>query len=399
MECNELLERLRLAKGLEKFHESFFSRLIQCQYKFTEEAFNNIDRFAFIDYYIPSEIFFAMDLIPVMSEHSVNFLASLGLVDKLLLDANNELNDSGTCSFHKPIIPAFKGGLFPKPKIFATTTLCGESSKCFSMTADSIGTNYYSIDLPYSHDKEAIMYVRNQYVEFAKCLEKITGHKFDIDKLREVIKKSNTMRDYLVKGNELRKKGKALLYGSRMLRFGGSFCYHGTDEAIDIAKNYYEVLKERVDKGITPVKKEEHRILWIHLRPFYTNSFFDYMERELRMVIAYEETNHVFWRRMCEEDPFLGLATKSMDWLYAGDINRRISCIKEIIKDYRIDGVINFAHVNCRLLNPKQIFIKNEVDKMNIPQLELSGDCIDRNNFSEKQLLTRIEAFRELLNS
>ena len=392
---NTLLQRLRLSLGLTNFHESFYKELLNCQYNYISKAFNDSENFVFIDYYIPSEIFFAMGFIPVMSEHAVNFLASLGLVDDLLVKANNKLNDSGTCSFHKPMLIAFQNGLFPHPKAFLTTTLCRESAKCFSLTASMINSNFFCIDIPFTQNEKNIEYLRNQYIALAEYLEKLSGRKLDIDKFREIVKKSNVARGYLIKGNDLRKE-KVLLLGNRMLRFGGSFCYHGTDEAIDISKGYYDMLKERSDNNEELLYK--HRILWSHLRPFYDNKFFDNIEKNLGLSIAFEETNYVFWDKLDENDPFLAMAQKTMSWLYAGSVERRIGLLKEMVYDYKIEGVINFAHVNCRVLNPKQYLIKKELQKINIPILELSGDCIDRRNFSANQLLTRIEAFAELLD-
>ena len=392
---NIFLQRLRLAKALVPFHEEFYQKLINCQYKYIKEAFEYPEKFIYIDYFVPSEIFFAMDLVPVMSEHSINFLASLGLVDDLLREANEDLQDSGTCSFHKPMIPIFKKNIFPKPLLFATTSLCNEAAMCFSYTAKQIDTNYFCVDLPYSRTEESIKYVAKQYEKLVYKLEKITGHRFDIDKLRETIKKSNVMRNYLVNGNDIRKKNPALISGSDMLRFGGHFCYHGTDEGIDIAKSYYEYLKNKNENR--DYLHSKYRILWCHLRPFYENKFFEFIEKELGATIVCEEMNYIFWDELEANDPFLAMAHKTVDWLFCGNVERRLHNIRNIIRDYSIDGVINFSHVNCRVLNPKLFFLKREFEKLDITFLELIGDCIDRNNFSKEQLLTRVEAFCEVL--
>ncbi len=217
--------------------------------------------------------------------------------------------------------------MFPKAKLFATTTLCGESAKCFSLVANLLNSNHFCIDIPYTIDDKSIAYIKGQYIELVSFIEKLTGKKMDIDKFKECVKKSNVMRDYLVKGNDVRKTNVFLL-GNQMLRFGGSFCYHGTDEAIDIAKSYYELLIQRKNNK---EYKERYRILWTHLRPFYENDFFNYMEDDLHMAIAFEEANDVFWRKLDENDPYMAMAEKTVDWLYTGNINKRINRLKEIV--------------------------------------------------------------------
>ncbi len=69
----------------------------------------------------------------------------------------------------------------------------------------------------------------------------------------------------------------------------------------------------------------------------------------------------------------------------------------DTIKEYRIDGVVFFSHMNCRLFNPKLRIIKKSLDELGIPILELSGDCLDKRNYSRAQLATRLEAFVEML--
>lgn len=394
-----LTQRLRLAKGLSNFHDDYFQKLLECQHSYTSEAFNNPEKYVFIDYYIPAEIVHAFGLIPVMSEHAVNFMASMGMTDELLNLSDKHYLSSGTCTFHKPILPAFEKGIFEKPKAFMTTTLCNEAAKCFSMIANKYKKNFYCIDLPYDRSDEALDYVAEQYRKLVKKMSADFGIDFDINNLIQVLEKSNIMRDYLVKGNHERKQSPSLVYGSNMLRFGGSYSFHGTDDAIDIARSYYQLMKKRRLETSSPIQNEKYRLLWCHLRPFYSNDFFEHMENGLGAVIAFEETNYIYWDKLDITDPFKALARKTMDWLYQGDVNRRIERMIEMCRDYDIDGVVHFSHINCRVLNPKVRPIKDALGKEKIPFLDLSGDCIDKRNFSSKQLLTRLEAFTEMLDS
>ena len=67
------------------------------------------------------------------------------------------------------------------------------------------------------------------------------------------------------------------------------------------------------------------------------------------------------------------------------------------IKDYKADGVVEFAQWGCRHLNSGTQILKEKLRDMDIPILVLDGDCVDRRDYSWAQFKTRIDAFLEIL--
>jgi benzoyl-CoA reductase/2-hydroxyglutaryl-CoA dehydratase subunit BcrC/BadD/HgdB len=68
-------------------------------------------------------------------------------------------------------------------------------------------------------------------------------------------------------------------------------------------------------------------------------------------------------------------------------------------KDYKVDGVVLFAHWGCRHSNGGARIIKDNLSKYNIPTLVLDGDCLNKNNSSSGQISTRLQGFMEIIDS
>ena len=66
------------------------------------------------------------------------------------------------------------------------------------------------------------------------------------------------------------------------------------------------------------------------------------------------------------------------------------------VKDYNVDGVVEFAQWGCRFLTANTQIVKDALQK--IPVLVIDGDCIDRRDYTDAQIKTRIDAFIEILD-
>jgi benzoyl-CoA reductase/2-hydroxyglutaryl-CoA dehydratase subunit BcrC/BadD/HgdB len=81
-----------------------------------------------------------------------------------------------------------------------------------------------------------------------------------------------------------------------------------------------------------------------------------------------------------------------------GTIDRRaINPIRSCIKDYRIDGAINFTHLGCRQMGPTNKIFKDVLDEMDIPVLNIDSDLVDRTVTSADEVRVKMEQFFELL--
>ena len=82
---------------------------------------------------------------------------------------------------------------------------------------------------------------------------------------------------------------------------------------------------------------------------------------------------------------------------FNGSSDNRINKAIEMSKLMDIDGVIYFCHWGCKQTMGAAVNAKKALEKAGFPTLILNGDGADRSNTSDGQVLTRLDAFIEML--
>ena len=82
-----------------------------------------------------------------------------------------------------------------------------------------------------------------------------------------------------------------------------------------------------------------------------------------------------------------------------GPIKNRVDAIVKMTEEYKIDGAILFSHWGCRHSNGSARILKDALKQRGVLMLILDGDCLNKNNSSTGQIITRLEGFMEIMNS
>jgi benzoyl-CoA reductase/2-hydroxyglutaryl-CoA dehydratase subunit BcrC/BadD/HgdB len=259
--------------------------------------------------------------------------------------------------------------------------------------------DFFLLDIPFDYkDEEAVTYLEIQLKEMTKRIEKQLNKKIDNDRLAEVIRLSNKARYYFVKINELRTNIPAPIPGGEAIDYAAILAFTwGSKEIVEVYKLLYEEIKSRVENSGEPGQKRKIRILWRHLRPYYNNYLFDFIENECDAEVAFEEVNHIYWEEMDPKEPYRSLAKKLLANPPVGDFQRWIDATLGLIDKYNIDGIVSFNHWGCRQLCSGEGILKDILNKKDIPMIQIGGDCIDKRDYSFAQLKTRIQAFLEMV--
>jgi len=351
--------------------------------------------------FVPSEILFALDIIPFAPEGVISMFANSHLTDDILKVAEDNNSSRDTCSFLRGITGSVVNDYMPKPDfLIATSLYCHGSAQVFKSLSKKYKKDFFYIDVPFHTSRPYVVdYIAKQMEDIMKRMAKKTGREFDIDKLKQAIIYSNQARDYYAKVNELRQHKPTPILGGEAIDYAIMLAHtFGSKEMVEICKTLYEELKERVDAGFTPMGEEKHRILWRQLRPYYTNELFSYLEKTHKAAIAFEEVNFVYWKEMDPNEPFRSLAKRLLSNPPIDFTKQWLVVTKKFIEDFKIDGIVEFAHWGCRFLSAGTQIVKESLQEKNIPLLIIDGDCIDRRDYSDGQVKTRIDAFVEILN-
>ncbi|KXK29860.1 MAG: 2-hydroxyglutaryl-CoA dehydratase [Candidatus Brocadia sinica] len=366
-------------------------------------AFANPKRTVWTTMFVPSEILFPMGLYPFCPEIGAALLAGLGQSSRGLMEAESYGVPTDICSFHRSAIGHTFRNLFPKNILqVATTTLCDNNTKTMKICESVTGKETIVIDVPYEADDYSVKYLTKQLEDFTQRLEEATGRRMDQAAFEKAIEYSNQTREKMIEINELRKDPDCPLQGSNALGFMfPGYLLIGSQLSVEFFSSLAAELREKIEEKKRNVNRksprDQIRILWLELKPYFKIDFLTKLEQEQGVKIVFEETNYVYWDKLDPQKPYESLARKLITSHYNGPLERRIEVTKKLAREYQVDGVVVFSSWGCRRNNAAVPTLKRELNKIGYPLLSLDGDCVDDHNYMPGQFSTRIEGFLEML--
>ncbi|MCG8470292.1 MAG: 2-hydroxyacyl-CoA dehydratase family protein, partial [Desulfobacterales bacterium] len=262
--------------------------------------------------FVPTEIMYAMDLLPYTTEMVASQLAMAGAASERIETAEAHNFSGDICSFMKAVAGGVIEDIFPSPDILLTSThLCDPSAKYAELAARTYKRPEFILDIPYgvfdlalsgsdedlARVEEAVDYVADQLREMVAFITRHTGLTLDDEKMRKVIRDVNKAKEWLDGGNDIcfyqrtsAKKGiRELDYAANLMQTWG------TPEIVDVYKSRFEEYK----KGITDASADDRsRITWFHLRPYFKTPLMDYLNE--RIDISGSQANYAFWQPLDE---------------------------------------------------------------------------------------------------
>lgn len=354
---------------------------------------------------VPSEIYYALDAIPLCVESLSAMLTDAHLSSQMLDVSEKHHYSKDICSFLRCTAGMAIENILPTPDfLICTSYYCDGCPKLFENLAKKYKKKCFILDIPYHFDTaDAVDYLAKQIEDMMKEIEKITGRKMNPDKLTETIRLANEAREYFLKVNGLRKSIPSPMLGGEAMDYAVMLAFTwGLKEMVEVCKLLYEELYEKIKQNNNADSKQINkklRLLWRHLRPYYNNEIINFIENNCGAEIAFEEINYIHWDKMDPSDPYRSLARKLLANPPVGHFEHWLEATHNFIKWYKIDGVISFNHWGCRQLGSGTGILKSSLEKERIPFLEIDGDCIDPRDYSSQQLKTRVYAFIEMMAS
>lgn len=309
-------------------------------------------------------------------------------------------------------------GRIPKPALSVHTNACTTYIKWAEIWERMHKIPIFTMDVPGTRTAGAQAwpgdpkfendhkYVLAQVKElFALCAE-ITGIKFDIDKLREVLGYANTMnwgwRRVLELNQNRPSLFNALTDGTIFL--GISNVYRGTEIGAKYFEDLVEEMEYKAANGIGTKIKEKYRLLFVGV-PCYP---------------LFRRFNEMFieWGGTFINSTYLWFASGGTNLGFQYDLNRPIESLAEgilisvrnamdsmfyldedlidLVDAYQADGLVYHPVKSCRTVSTGLVDNRRSImAARDIPSLFIESDMVDRRVVSEAQLKNRIDAFFE----
>lgn len=368
--------------------------------KLGSRLYSGKERVAWCGVTAPFDLLNAMGVTSCFVEFIGAMLAATGMAGAYLEEAEHAGYAGDTCAYHRGVIGAMRKGLMPEPDfLIATSVPCTGGLAVMETMAKYFNKDLFVLNVPQRLTDESVQYLSDQIKAMVAFVEDHTGESLDKEKLRQAVAFTNEARALTEETYHLAQSVPSPANGRILGNFGIVMALLlGTKAGVEVAMTFRDEFRKMVDKGQGGIAHEKLRLLWIQNRIQFKNPLVDMLELEHGAAVISDELNDITWDPIDPENPYEGMARRSISIPFNGDVTRRIDHLQQLARRYRIDGAINPCNWGCRQGTGARGLIAEGLKEIGVPVLNLEVDCIDSRNFAEGQLRTRLEAFTEMLN-
>jgi predicted CoA-substrate-specific enzyme activase len=352
--------------------------------------------------FFPTEILNAMGCrVRTLETYAALFGRKADKVKEALGRAAQKGFDGQTCSFLRML----EGMDLEKPDfIVSTMQPCQQAERVFADLAREYGISerMYSLQTPISaQSRAAVETIADGLAEAVALMERAFGAKLDPARLEEACVLSNEAAGLAKQCADLRFTSPPLVRGSEAIYNAVVFSQlWGTQDLVDIQKAYLDELMQKKEWAESRYSMDDtHRLLWLHLPPFYDTKHLTFIETTCNAPIVFEETNFVGWDPLDPKDPYRSLARRLLQSGFL-DPAQRVEYVRRAIPAGRFNGVILYTHGFGRCSLADRAFsklLRETLDAAGCPLLSLEGDCMDA-SIDPCSTVTKIASFVEALN-
>lgn len=309
-------------------------------------------------------------------------------------------------------------GTVPAPSLAVATNACNTYVKWAEIWERLYQIPVFTLDVPGTRraggqtwpgdpDFDAdCAYVAAQLKELIGLCERVTGKKFDIDRLREVLGHTNAMDAAWHRVIELNQQRPAV-FGALTegtVYLGVANAFRGTVEGRSYFRDLVEEMEYKAADGLGTIDEERYRLVFVGV-PCYP---------------IFRRFNEMFAERggVFVNSTYLWFASGGASLGYEYDLTRPLEslaegvlisvrhamdsmfyqdrAVAELIDPFHVDGVVYHAIKSCRTVSTGLADSRRALmARANVPSLFIESDMMDKRVVSEAQLKNRIDAFFE----
>jgi benzoyl-CoA reductase subunit B len=309
-------------------------------------------------------------------------------------------------------------GRIPKPAIAVYTNACNTYIKWAEIRERMHDAPTFALDIPgtradgmqtwpgdpdFENDRK---YVAAQIGELIPLLEKVSGVKFDIDRLRESLRNANVMSAAWKRVLELNQSTPSLFnaLSDGTIYLGVANGFRGAEEGAQYFTDLVEEMEYKSAHGIGTLTDEQYRLLFVGVPCYpifrrFTELFTEWggtFVGSTYLWFASGGSNLGFQYDL--DNPLESLAEgvlvsvrDAMDSMFF-----QTDLLAKMIGDYQADGVVFHPIKSCRTVSTGLADNRRALmEATNTPSLFIESDLMDRRVVSEAQLKNRVDAFFE----
>lgn len=381
-----------------KMLANYYTRLLQASEKGDFVAAHTV--------FFPTEILYAMDIVPMHTELTT-WMAALFLGEQAeLLAAGAELGLAPEiCSPHRGLAGAFLIKALPRPSAMLWSNLiCDNTAKAGELVMKLNDCPGFFLDRPFQQTKEEVDYFVGELRRMIEFLEQQSGKKMNWDRLSEMVARMDEHIKLLQEINELRKAVPSPFpYQGYLKLLSVDYMFPGQPEATEYLTTLRDELAAMVKDGKGAVPKERFRIMTLFIPPMYMMGYLEKISQEYGAVSVVEPL-FTLWREsgLDASRPLESVARKSFlipesRSMYGPLSKQMLDEVVQTARDYKVDGAVYWAFIGCRHTCATIKLFKDVLNEIDIPMLTVDCDLVDPTINSKEEIREKLERFFELL--
>lgn len=343
----------------------------------------------------------------------------------LIMEAEKRGHSEDVCTYVKADLGMIaKGNLgpdgqkLPDPDVLLLSyTGCFTFMKWFELVREQYNCDTLMLHVPYEGDGHATKNMRDYVVKQLKDviipgLEKVSGVKFDIDRLRQNLKESAKAEDDFVWVLESAKTKPSPIdaYFGGVYYVGPIFtAFRGTPDATEYYRLLRQEVAQRIKDGKGPItpegdfKNEKYRLIvegppnWTSFRDFW-KMFYD--EGAVVVASSYTKVGGLYdlGFRHDPDHPLESLADYCLGCYTNRNLPSRIDLMEKYVKEYEADGLLVNSIKSCNSFSAGQLLMLREIEKRTgKPAAFIETDLVDPRYFSPANVKNRLESYLQMI--
>jgi benzoyl-CoA reductase subunit B len=367
------------------------------------------------------ELLLSFDVVPVYPEINALQAGMRRASDRYIREAERMGHAEDVCSYVKSDvgmglvgdIAADAEHLPPPDLLLLSSTGCATFFKWFENLRGQWDAPIAMLQVPYQSEgvitRDMRQYVVDQLRgEVIPALERLSGRRYDEDRLRELLRRSARAEDDLVAVLQAAKRKPSPIdaYFGAVYYVGPIFtAFRGTEEAVAYYRELREEIEERARAGLGPVTPDgpivKERFRLVAEGPPCWTSFRDMWKlfaAEGAVVVAstYSKVGGLYdlGFRHDPDHPLETLADYCLGCYTNLSLPTRLDLLERYVREYDADGVVVHSVKSCKAFGAGQVMLLREVERRTgRPGCFLESDLVDSRYFSHAHLRNRLESY------
>lgn len=364
----------------------------------------------------PAELLRSFGFLVYFPENHGALLGSSRLAADLIPAANAAGYSPDICSYltsdvgsylrkQTPLTKAFGMESVPKPDVLVyNTNQCRDVQDWLAFYQREFDVPFIGIDTMRNVGDITTDHLNgliDQHKSLIPTLEEVSGKKFDLDKLKEIVASSYRCTQGWKQVLRIAEHSPSpLTFFDGTIHMGPAVVLRGDERAVDYYKTLVAELQERIDIGIAAVDDEKYRLYWDGM-PVWgkLREHAELFAAQKACVVASTYCNSWIFESLKCEDPFEGMARAYTELFIVRSESYKQEYLESMVRDYKINAIIYHDSKTCpNNSNNRYGLPLRLAKKAGIPYVVFNGDLNDLRLYSEEQARTQFEALIEQLH-